>query len=117
MIGNDFEIGNELGLCSPYLMFEKGFYNIDTKSFTSLKLSQYTITPNGKIYYIQDGKLFEYSTETEQLIEYQYKAPIEFSGYNWTNKNTNDKLILFLYDTKAGPTQYPSDLYCLNLSE
>ena len=116
-IGNDgSETGHERGVCSPYLMFEKGVYNTDTKSYISLPLKNYTITPSGRIFYISEGELFEYDAKTGQSIEYLHKTPIEFSGYHWSHMNTNDTLILFLYDTQT-EANYASDLYCFSLLE
>ncbi|MFA9381068.1 MAG: hypothetical protein ACERKO_08410, partial [Acetanaerobacterium sp.] len=118
VIGNDSSIGAFRGICLPDVMFEKGIYNINNQSFTSIELpdNSYTMTPNGKIYSILDGQLYEYDPKTQQSIGYEFETPMEFTGFHWTHMNTNSQLVLFFYsDTLAGSPIYPAELYCLSL--
>ncbi len=115
VIGNNHEIGELLGLSLPYILFEKGYYDTQAKNFFPINLPNYTMTPDGGIYYIKDSELYEYyyNTGLSEKIELIDANPI--LNFQWEQTNTLNHLVIRI-STDDSPS-YPSGYYAIKLDD
>ena len=111
-IGNNEDIGFYLGLSLSSLLFEKGYYDVNTNIFTPVNLPNYTMSTDGHIYYIENGQLLEFDTETGSSYPFYGTALCSFANSKWTHTNTKNQLVLHGF----GADNFDRGYYCITVS-